>query len=190
MLDAVLVGEGLDAVADLAAAESGGSGGLVVPRLGVASRPRATSAGGAGRAAPLRASSAAAAGSAPVPEGVVAEVPIATATSCSARSCCSATPRAGDARSSACGSCAVAALTEVALAQAPATCPTRARRLTLLYALASGAELSREEVRRAARGGCDLRGGAVALCASCTSSARATWSRSCATTGPARWRST
>jgi hypothetical protein len=61
---------------------------------------------------------------------------------------------------------AVAALTEIALARAASVDePDERASATLLDALAGGATLSREDVvHRAARAGCDLRGGAVAVC--------------------------
>src|SRR5689334_24730324 len=77
MLDAVLVGDGLGAVADLAAAECGGPVVLIVPRLEVL----APSAGvpGAELAALRRyVLERFRGGVAPVPARVAAEVPIAT----------------------------------------------------------------------------------------------------------------
>ena len=75
MVDAVLSGDGLEGVAGLAAGETGGLVVIVVPRLGaaassgpvvvMAARRRYVSVGARGRAAA-------------VPQGVVAEVPIAS----------------------------------------------------------------------------------------------------------------
>lgn len=164
MLDAVLVGSGLGAVASLAAAECGGPVALIVPRLEVAAGSAGLPPAELGR---LRGYAVARCGGrvAPVPAGVCAEVPIA-----SGEELLGVVLLLGDGQPSA--DCverlrlvAVAALTEIALARASVAEPDEAASVTLLDALAGGASLSREEiVRRAARAGCDLRGGAVALC--------------------------
>jgi hypothetical protein len=164
MLDAVLVGSGLGAVASLAAEECGGPVALVVPRLEVA-------AGSSGfpsdQLARLRGYAVARCGGrvAPVPSGVVAEVPIASGEELlGVVLLLGNTPPSADAVERL-RLVAVAALTEIALARASAAEPDEGASVTLLDALAGGAELSREEiVRRAARAGCDLRGGAVAVC--------------------------
>jgi GGDEF-like domain/PucR C-terminal helix-turn-helix domain len=163
MLDAVLVGSGLGAVASLAAAECGGPVALVVPRLELAAGSTGVGPADLGR---LRGYALARCGGrvAPVPAGVVAEVPIA-----SGEELLGVVLLLGDAPASADAVerlrlVAVAALTEIALARAP-DAPDESASVTLLDALAGGADLSREEiVRRAARAGCDLRGGAVAVC--------------------------
>jgi hypothetical protein len=163
MLDAVLVGRGLGAVADLAASECGGPVALIVPRLEVA----AGSAGALGDLGRLRGYALARCRGrvAPVPEGVAAEVPIASGEELVGVVLLLGDDVVADEH------ClerlrlvAVAALTEIALARA-GEIPDERASATLLDALASGATLSREEiVRRAARAGCDLRHGAVALC--------------------------
>jgi hypothetical protein len=163
MLDAVLVGSGLGAVATLAAAECGGPVALVVPRLELAAGSEAIGPAALGR---LRGYALARCDGrvAPVPAGVVAEVPIATG-----EELLGVVLLLGDAPPPADAIerlrlVSVAALTEIALARAPET-PDESASVTLLDALAGGAALSREEiVRRAARAGCDLRGGAVAVC--------------------------
>jgi hypothetical protein len=162
MLDAVLVGQGLGAVAELAAAECGGPVALIVPRLEVATG----SAGALAELGRLRryALDRCRGRVAPVPAGVAAEVPIA-----SGEDLVGVVLLLGDIVVD--ERClerlrlvAVAALTEIALARA-GDIPDERASATLLDALASGAALSREEiVRRAARAGCDLRHGAVALC--------------------------
>ena len=163
MLDAVLVGEGLGTVADLAAAECGGPVVLIVPRLEVLApsadvRRRAISPSCAATC-----SSAAAAASHRCRPGSPPRSRSPPAPSCSARSCCSATHRPGERALERLRLVSVAALTEIALAHARDV-PDEGASATLLSALAGGAELGREEiVRRAARGGCDLRGGAVAV---------------------------
>jgi hypothetical protein len=163
MLDAVLVGEGLGAVAALAAADCGGPVALVVPRREIL----VGSEGAAPELPRLRAYvlERCRGRVAPVPPGVVAEVPIV-----SGGELLGAVLLLGDAVAD--ERClerlrlvTVAALTEIALAQARAAPADGAGGATLLGALATGEALGREEVvRRAARAGCDLRGGAVALC--------------------------
>src|SRR4051794_22673293 len=162
MLEGVLVGEGLVAVADLAAAGCGGPVLLIVPRLEVLA-PSADVAGEdlaelrryvlercRGRVAP-------------VPAGVVAEVPIATGAELLGAVLLLGAAPAGERALERLRLVSVAALPEIALAHARDV-PDEGASATLLSALAGGAELGREEiVRRAARGGCDLRGGAVAV---------------------------
>jgi hypothetical protein len=164
MLDAVLVGSGLGAVASLAAQECGGPVALIVPKLEVVAGSSGLSPASLGR---LRGYAVARCGGrvAPVPAGVVAEVPIA-----SGEELLGVVLLLGDAPPSADAVerlrlVSVAALTDIALARASAAPPDEGASVTLLDALAGGASLSREEiVRRAARAGCDLRGGAVAVC--------------------------
>jgi hypothetical protein len=151
-------------VASLAAEQCGGPVALIVPRLEVA-------AGSAGLAASdlarLRAYAVARCSGrvAPVPPGVVAEVPIASGEELQGVVVLlgTAVPSAGAVERL--RLVAVAALTEIALARASAAPRDEGASVTLLDALAGGATLSREEiVHRAARAGCDLRGGAVAVC--------------------------
>jgi hypothetical protein len=164
MLDAVLVGSGLGAVADLAAVECGGPVALIVPRLEVVAGSDGLGPAQLGR---LRGYAVARCDGrvAPVPPGVVAEVPIA-----SGEELQGVVLLLGDSPPSADAVerlrlVSVAALTEIALARASSAAPDEGASVTLLDALAGGAALSREEiVRRASRAGCDLRGGAVAVC--------------------------
>jgi hypothetical protein len=162
MLDAVLVGEGLGAVAELAAAECAGPVALIVPRLDVA----AGSPGALAQLGRLRryALDRTRGRVAPVPAGVVAEVPIASGEELLGVVLLLGDAPAGEDALERLRLVAVAALTEIALARA-AEVPDDRASATLLDALAAGATLDREEiVRRAARAGCDLRGGAIAVC--------------------------
>jgi hypothetical protein len=164
MLDAVLVGSGLGAVASLAATECGGPVALIVPKLELVAGSSCLPPAELGR---LRGYAVARCSGrvAPVPPRVVAEVPIA-----SGEELLGVVLLLGDAPPSADAVerlrlVSVAALTDIALARASAAPPDEGASVTLLGALAGGASLSREEiVRRAARAGCDLRGGAVAVC--------------------------
>jgi hypothetical protein len=162
MLDAVLVGDGLGAVTELAAAECHGPVVLIVPRLGV----EAGSPGAHAQLARLRRYARDRCGGrvAPVPDGVVAEVPIASGEELLGVVLLLGDRPAGEDVLERLRLVSVAALTELALARA-AEVPDERASATLLDALAGGAALDREEiVRRAARAGCDLRGGAVAVC--------------------------
>jgi hypothetical protein len=162
MLDAVLVGEGLVAVADLAAAECGGPVLLIVPRLEVLA-PSSDVPGEAVAQLRRYVLERCRGRVAPVPAGVAAEVPIATGAELLGAVLLLGDAPAGERALERLRLVSVAALTEIALAHARDV-PDDGASATLLSALASGAGLSREEiVRRAARGGCDLRGGAVAL---------------------------
>src|SRR5829696_1639629 len=150
MLDAVLSGEGLARVATLAADAAGAPVAIIVPRLG----QRVASPG-------------AEAGLVAVPDGVTAEVPIA-----------SGDERIGNVLMLG-GTpapetveflhlAAVAALTEVAVEEAREEVEENVRG-SFLEELRAGGELEGAEVvRRAGRLGCDLRRGAVALCAELT----------------------
>ena len=162
MLDAVLVGEGLGTVADLAAAECGGPVVLIVPRLEVlapSADVRAEDLPELRRYVLERCRGRVA----PVPAGVAAEVPIATGAELLGAVLLLGDAPAGERAIERLRLVSVAALTEIALAHARDV-PDEGASATLLSALAGGAELGREEiVRRAARGGCDLRGGAVAV---------------------------
>jgi hypothetical protein len=166
MLDAVLVGSGLGAVASLAARECGGPVALIVPRLELVAGSPELGAAELGR---LRAYALARCSGrvAPVPPGVVAEVPIASGSELlGVVLLLRASPPPSDAVERL-RLASVAALTEIALARAASSSPDESASVTLLDALAGGASLSREEiVRRAARAGCDLRGGAIAVCCS------------------------
>jgi hypothetical protein len=162
MLDAVLVGEGLGAVAELAAAECRGAVALIVPRLEVA----AASAGARADLGRLRAYALARCRGhvTPVPRGVAAEVPIASGEELLGVVLLLGDVVAEESAIERLRLVAVAALTEIALARA-SHAPDERASVTLLDDLAGGAALDREAiVRRAARAGCDLRGGAIAVC--------------------------
>jgi hypothetical protein len=162
MLDAVLAGEGLGAVAELAAAECHGPVALLVPRLDV----EAGSPGALAQLGRLRryALDRCRGRVATVPAGVVAEVPIVSGEELLGVVLLLGDGPAGEDVLERLRLVSVAALTEIALARA-AEVPDERASATLLDALAAGAALDREDiVRRAARAGCDLRGGAVAVC--------------------------
>jgi DNA-binding PucR family transcriptional regulator len=167
MVDAVLGGDGLEGVAALAAGETGGVVAIVVPRLGAAAASGPVADLGALRrfvAERARSSRATA-----VPADVVAEVPIAT----------------GDERLGAVlllgveappadameflHVAAVACLTEVAVEEARIEVEQNLRG-SFLEELRGRDDLEADDVlRRAARLGCDLSRGAVALCAELSS---------------------
>jgi sugar diacid utilization regulator len=171
MLDAVLTGDGLAAVADLAAEASGGPVAIVVPRLGVA----VASAGGEPALPAVRryvgTNTAPPRGRvAPVPAEVVAEVPIA-----------SGDERLGGVVLLEPGSpepeaveflhlAAVAALTEVAVEEAREEVEENVRGSFLeeMRERPDGLEAA-DVVRRASRLGCDVERGAVVLCAELSS---------------------
>ena len=155
MVGAVLGGHGLERVAELAGEAAGAPVAIVVPRLGVA-------AGATGElrgyvADRLRGRSVA------VPEEVAMEVPIA-----SGDSIVGAVLLLGDAPDDAAeylSLAAVASLTELAIADARDEVERNVRG-SFLEDLRSRAEQDGPDVvRRAARLGCDLSNGAVALCA-------------------------
>src|SRR3954464_4778590 len=166
MVDAVLGGDGLEGVAQLAAGETGGVVAIVVPRLGAAAV-----SGSVDDVAALRryVGERARGRTAAVPPGVVAEVPIA-----SGDETLGAVLLLGAAEPTAeslefLHVAAVACLTEVAVEEArleagqnlPRSFPAERR----------GGEVPEadEVLRRAARLGCDLSRGAVALCAELSS---------------------
>jgi GGDEF-like domain/PucR C-terminal helix-turn-helix domain len=164
MLDAVLTGSGLSAVAALAADACGGPVAILAPELDLVAGSPGTS-GALGR---LRAYAAHRCGGrvAPVPTGVAAEVPIASGAELLGLVVLLGADGAEERALERLRLVAVAALTEIALARDTARpLVDEGAAATLLGALAGGASLSREEVaRRAARAGCDLRGGFVAVC--------------------------
>src|SRR3954454_11288326 len=162
MVDAVLGGDGLEGVATLAAGETGGVIAIVVPRLGSA----ASSAPVSDLAALRRYVSERSRGrTAAVPPGVVAEVPIA-----SGDEQLGAVLLLGDEEPSADSLeflhvAAVACLTEVAVEEARLEVEQNLRG-SFLEELRGRDDLEPDEIRRrAARLGCDLSRGAVALCA-------------------------
>jgi DNA-binding PucR family transcriptional regulator len=162
MVDVVLGGDGLEGVAALAAGETGGIVAIVVPRLGAA----ATSGPVAELSALRRYVGERARGrAAAVPPGVVAEVPIASGDEqLGAVLLLGAAEPAPDALEFL-HVAAVACLTEVAVEEARLEVEQNLRG-SFLEELRSRDDLEADEVlRRAARLGCDLSHGAVALCA-------------------------
>jgi DNA-binding PucR family transcriptional regulator len=165
MVDAVLGGDGLEGVATLAAGETGGVVAIVVPRLGAAA------ASGPAELTALRryVSERARARTAAVPPGVVAEVPIA-----SGDEHLGAVLLLGDSEPAPDALeflhvAAVACLTEVAVEEARLEVEQNLRG-SFLEELRGRDDLEVDDVlRRAARLGCDLSRGAVALCAELSS---------------------
>ena len=171
MVDAVLAGDGLVRVAELAAAAADGPVAIVVPRIGVAVL---ASEGGeaAGQLPALKRYVADRLRDRPaeVPAAVAAEVPIAAGDEAlgavvllaSGRA---APPEAGEFLHLT----AVASLTEVAVEEAREEVEQNLRG-SFLEELRARTELAPEElVRRAARLGTDLSHGAIVLCAELTS---------------------
>jgi sugar diacid utilization regulator len=160
MVDAVLGGDGLGRVAQLAADAAGGTVAIVVPRLGAA----ATSAGGPSDLGPLR--RYVGDRSKERPPGIAAEVPIS-----SGDDVIGSVLLLGDAPESPDATeflhlAAVASLTEVAVEEAKEEVEQNLRGSFLEELRAKPDELDPHEVvRRAARLGCDLARGAVVLCA-------------------------
>jgi sugar diacid utilization regulator len=179
MVDAVLGGEGLARVAALAAEAAAAPVAVVVPRLGAA--VVAPTAGDAALRA-LRRYVADRVRDRParVPAGVAAEVPIAAGDELvGAVLLLDATATAAAAAAGAAGPApeaaeflhvaALAALTEVAVQEARVEVEENVRG-SLLEDLRARPDLAAADlVRRAARLGCDLSQGAVALCAELTS---------------------
>jgi sugar diacid utilization regulator len=166
MVDAVLGGDGLEGVAGLAAGETGGVVAIVVPRLGAA----AASAPVADLAALRRyVGDRSRERATAVPPGVVAEVPIA-----SGDERLGSVLLLGDREPPAHALeflhvAAVACLTEVAVEEARLEVEQNLRG-SFLEELRGRDDLDADEVlRRAARLGCDLSRGAVALCAELSS---------------------
>jgi hypothetical protein len=164
MVDAVLGGDGLGRVAELAASAAGGPVAIVVPRLGAA----VVSGGDADLAALRRyAGERGKERPAPVPPGVVGEVPISRVTSRSAACCCwRATARLGRTRR-----------VPPPRRRSPRSPRSRSRRPRRRSSRTCAAPSWRscgprpdeldphDVVRRAARLGCDLARGRVVLCA-------------------------
>jgi sugar diacid utilization regulator len=166
MVDAVLGGDGLEGVAALAAGETGGVVAIVVPRLGAAA-----ASGPVGELAALRryVSERARGRTAAVPPGVVAEVPIASGDeTLGAVLMIGENAPAADALEFL-HVAAVACLTEVAVEEARLEVEQNLRG-SFLEELRGRDDLDADDVlRRAARLGCDLSRGAVALCAELSS---------------------
>jgi DNA-binding PucR family transcriptional regulator len=170
MVDAVLGGGGLERVAQLAADAGGGIVAIVVPRLGAA----ACSRGGPSDLALMRRYAGERLRDRPaqVPPGVLAEVPIASgdeAIGCVLMLGEPGTPVSPEATEFL-HLAAVASLTEVAVEEAKDEVEQNLRGSFLEELRAKAGELDASDVlRRAARLGCDLSRGAVALCAELTS---------------------
>jgi sugar diacid utilization regulator len=163
MLDAVLTGDGLAAVADLAADAAGGPVAVVVPRLGVA----VASAGGE---AALPAVRRYVAEQRSVPPEVVAEVPIASGDERIGGVVLLDPGRPDPEAVEFLHLAAVAALTEVAVEEAREEVEENVRGsfLESLRERPDGLD-AQDVVRRAGRLGCDLSNGAAVLCAELTS---------------------
>jgi sugar diacid utilization regulator len=167
MVDAVLGGEGLGRVAELAAAAVGGPVAIVVPRHDVAVvRPEAAapSLGALRRYAGERVRTTG--GPAAVPDGLACEVPIESGGDVLGIVALLGPPRP-EAREFL-HLAAVASLTDVAVEQAKEEVEQNVRG-SFLEDVRSRPDLEpREVVRRAGRLGCDLSRGAVILCAELT----------------------
>jgi DNA-binding PucR family transcriptional regulator len=165
MVDAVLGGDGLEGVAALAAGETGGVVAIVVPRLGAAAASGPADMPALRRYVSERARERTAA----VPPGVVAEVAIA-----SGDERLGAVLLLGDEEPAPDALeflhvAAVACLTEVAVEEARLEVEQNLRG-SFLEELRGRDDLEVDDVlRRAARLGCDLSRGAVALCAELSS---------------------
>jgi sugar diacid utilization regulator len=174
MLDAVLSGDGLPRVAALAADAAGAAVAIVVPRLGAAVvTPGAAGADTEAGREELRRYVADRVADRParVPEGVAAEAPIASgdelvgAVLLLGGADGDRNPEAAEFLHLA----AVASLTEVAVEEAREEVEENLRG-SFLEDLRARPDLDGDEVvRRAARLGCDLSSGALALCAELTS---------------------
>ena len=167
MVDAVLSGDGLEGVAALAAGETGGVVAIVVPRLGAAA-----ASGPVADLAALRRYVGERARGARGRRARRAWWPRCRslrATSSSARCCCSATTEPAADALEFLHVAAVACLTEVAVEEARLEVEQNLRG-SFLEELRGRDDLEADEVlRRAARLGCDLSRGAVALCAELSS---------------------
>ena len=161
MVDAVLAGDGLQGVAALAAGETGGAVAIVVPRLGGA----AASAAGVDLAALKR---YVAGRPSAVPPDVAAEVPIASGDERIGAVLLLGDASPGPEALEFLHAAAVACLTEVAVEEARLEVEQNLRG-SFLEELRGRDDLEPDEIlRRAARLGCDLSRGAVALCAELT----------------------
>ncbi len=171
MVDAVLAGDGLGRVAELAAEAAGGPVAIVVPRIGVAAAAAARGAAAESLPALKRyVSDCLRDRPAEVPDTVVSEVPIAAGDEMLGAVVLLA--GGGEPRPEAAEFlhlAAVASLTEVAVEETKEEVEQNLRG-SFLEELRSRAELEPEElVRRAGRLGTDLSHGAVVLCAELTS---------------------
>jgi sugar diacid utilization regulator len=166
MVDAVLGGDGLERVAELAAEAAGGPVAIVVPRhdVAVCFPPGAPAEPALG---PLRRSVVERARGRPaqLPDGVVAEVPVASGDELLGVVALVGPSEAGPEVREFLHLAAVAAMTDVAVEQAKEEVEQNVRG-SFLEDLRTRPEIEpRDIVRRAARLGCDLSRGAVILCA-------------------------
>jgi sugar diacid utilization regulator len=166
MMDAVLDGEGLERVAELATTAAGGPVAVLIPRLGVACAPRACRASGGLAALERWVEERVRGRPSAVPVEVVAEAPIRfrdeiVGVVALLRGEVAPRPEASEFLRVA----AAAALTALAVEDAKEETEQNLRG-SLLEELRSRTDLTGPEiVRRAARLRCDLSGGAVILCA-------------------------
>jgi sugar diacid utilization regulator len=168
MVDAVLSGDGLDRVAELAADAAGAPVAIVVPRLGTVAAGGGTAAGEGLEAIGRYVSDRLRDRPSRVPEEVLAEVPISAGDEVVGAVMLLAAPGKAQPRPDATEFlhlAAVASLTEVAVEEARHEVEQNLRG-SLLEELRARPELEPAEVvRRARRLGCDLEHGAVVLCA-------------------------
>jgi sugar diacid utilization regulator len=171
MVDAVLAGDGLGRVAELAAEAAGGPVAIVVPRIGAAAVAGAGGAAAQSLPALKRyVSDRLRDRPAEVPDTVLSEVPIAAGDDMlGAVVLLAAEGEPGAEAAEFLHLAAVASLTEVAVEEAKEEVEQNLRG-SFLEELRSRAELEPEElVRRAGRLGTDLSHGAIVLCAELTS---------------------
>jgi len=166
MVDAVLAGDGLGRVAALAAGATGGAVAIVIPRLGgPALAGEVPDVAGVRRYVAERVKGR----PAPVPPGVAAEVPVKSGDEVLGAVLLLGYAPAHPEATEFLHLAAVASLTEVAVEEAKEEVEHNLRG-SFLEDLRERPDLGGEEiVRRAARLGCDLSRGAVALCAELTS---------------------
>ena len=166
MVDAVLAGDGLERVAELAAEAVGGSVAIVVPRLGAAVIAPAGSPA-ADRLPEVRHYVADVVHDRPAhtPRGVAIEIPISSGDETVGAVLLLDAGNAPTEAAEYLHLAAVASLTEIAVEEARDEVEQNLRG-SFLEDLRAGSELSADElVRRGARLGCDLSRGAIALCA-------------------------
>src|SRR4051795_8539441 len=166
MVDAVLTGDGLERVAQLAAAAAGGTVAIVIPRLGAA-----VTSGPALDAAALRryVGERMRDRPAPVPPGVAGEGPVRSGDDVIGAVVLAGSDNPAPDALEFLHLAAVASLTEVAVEEAKEEVEQNLRG-SFLEELRARTDLDPAEiVRRAARLGCDLSRGAVVLCAELTS---------------------
>jgi sugar diacid utilization regulator len=171
MVDAVLGGDGLGRVAELAADAAGGPVAIVIPRLGAAVvAPEAAAPGDALNALRRHVGDRVRDRPGPLPAGVLADVPIRSGDELvGVVALLRAEVPPGDHAAEFLHIAAVASLTEVAVEEAKEEVEQNLRG-SFLEDLRARPDLEpRDVMRRAARLGCDLSRGAVVLCAELTS---------------------